>query len=208
MSEHPGGSSRVLAVTGGIASGKSRVTSFLKDLGAHSISLDDISRDLSEPGGLIEQAVSEHMGREFLNPQGGLNRVRLADYVFSSTRNRKRLNSLTHPLIMAECHRQLETTGVQSGKPLVVEVPLLFECGLHYTFGGSLLVWCSQDVQLQRLTQRGLSPEDAKIRIDSQLPACVKRYLADFVIENSADWTLTEQQIRSVWEPWITTQHY
>ena len=208
MSGHPDVSSRVLAVTGGIASGKSRVTSFLTELGAHSISLDDISRDLSEPGGLIEQAVLEHMGREFVNPQGGLNRVRLAEYVFHNTRNRKRLNNVTHPLIMAECHRQLATTGVQSGKPLVVEVPLLFECGLHYTFGGSLLVWCSQSVQLHRLTQRGLSIEDAQARIDSQLPVCVKRYLADIVIENSADWNITEQQIRSVWEPWITTQHY
>ncbi len=208
MSEHPGVSSRVLAVTGSIASGKSRVTSFLSDLGAHSISLDDISRDLSEPGGLIEKAVADHMGREFLNPRGGLNRVRLAEFVFSSTRNRKRLNSITHPLIMAECHRQLETTGAESGKPLVVEVPLLFECGLHYQFGGSLLVCCSQEVQLQRLTQRGLNLRDAQLRIDSQLSARVKRYLADFVIENSADWTLTEHQIRSVWEPWITTQHY
>ncbi|MHB1461617.1 MAG: dephospho-CoA kinase [Armatimonadota bacterium] len=208
MSEHPCVSSRVLAVTGSIASGKSRVTSFLNDLGAHSISLDDISRDLSEPGGLIEKAVADHMGREFLNPLGGLNRVRLAEFVFSSTRNRKRLNSITHPLIMAECHRQLETTGAQSGKPLVVEVPLLFECGLHYLFGGSMLVCCSQEVQLQRLTQRGLSLRDAQLRIDSQLSARVKRYLADFVIENSADWTLTEHQIRSVWEPWITTQHY
>lgn len=202
MSEHLGVSSHVLAVTGGIASGKSRVTSFLTSLGAHSISLDEIFRDLSEPGGPIERAIADHLGCEFLNPQGGLDRARLAEFAFGCARNRKRLNSITHPLILAECKHQLETTGVQSGKPLVVEVPLLFECGLHYLFGYTLLVWCHPEVQIQRLLQRGMNHHDAQVRIDSQLPTRVKRYLADFEIENSSEWILTEQQVTAVWEKW------
>jgi len=200
VDEHLGYLKQALAVTGGIASGKSRVTCCLAELGAHSVSLDDVSRALSEPDGLITRAVAVNLGREFLNPQGRLDRARLANYVFSSASNRKHLNSITHPLILAECNQQLAKAAAMQPKPLVVEVPLLFECGMHYLFRDTLLVWCSPEVQIERLLQRGLTIDEAQLRIDSQLPVRVKRHLADFEIENSADWNLTERTLLTIWK--------
>ena len=186
---------KIIALTGGIACGKSTLAEMLRDLGAPVIDADAISRSLTAPGGKALPALREAFGGEVFQDGQTLNRAALAARVFQDPEQLRKLNAVTHPLIIAQMKSEIERCR-KSGAPVVVlDVPLLFETGLDRLADETVCVSAPLPVQLKRLmTRNGLTEEQAMRRIQSQLPLCVKEKLADRTI--STDCPLEELRAR------------
>lgn len=175
-----------LALTGGIACGKSLFGSFLAQLGADVVDTDELVHRLHAPGGEAAKAVEHAFGPEFLAPDGGTDRARLARLVFSEPSARLRLESIVHPILRASLLAWRDATAAPGAAPLrVAQIPLLFETGWTdgWTFTATVET-SSEEARLARLRARGLSDEEARARIAAQLPAAERMKRADFVVLN------------------------
>jgi len=178
----------VLGVTGGIASGKSTVTSMLGDLGAATISADAIAHELTAPGAPLTAEVLKAFGNEYAvkGKKDTLDRAKLAAHIFADTDARKKLESITHPPIIAEQERRvaaLKDSG--SFRLIALEIPLLFEAGMAAHVDKVLVAYCAKKTQIARLTERNPSMpmEEVEARIDSQMPLAEKARQADFMVD-------------------------
>lgn len=186
---------KIIALTGGIACGKTTLANMLRELGAPVIDADAISRSLTAPGGKALPALREAFGGEVFQDGQTLNRAALAARVFQDPERLRKLNAVTHPLIIERMQSEIERCR-KSGAPVVVlDVPLLFETGLDRLADETVCVSAPLPVQLKRLmTRNGLTEEQAMRRIQSQLPLCEKEKLADRTI--STDCPLEELRAR------------
>jgi dephospho-CoA kinase len=189
---------KVIGLTGGIASGKSTVSSMLRQLGADVIDADAIARDVVEPGtpGLAEVA------RRFpgvLGADGRLDRAKLGARIFFDPQERAALNAILHPLIQEEFRRRTAALEAQ-GKPLVVyDAALLIENGLHRAMDAVVVVNAPEDVQRRRLMERnGLTREEADARLASQMPLREKLQHATWVVENGGTLEATRAQVERI----------
>ncbi len=173
-------------LTGGIASGKTLVANFFRELGAEIIDADGIARVVVEPGQDGLARVTARFGINLLTPRGRLDRNRLAAIVFSDRTRLEELNSLLHPLVAEQIHARighLRESGFDG--VVIVDVPLLFECGWQAFFDYTIVVYCDLDMQRLRLMQRsGCDCAQADGRINAQMPLQKKKNAADFVIDN------------------------
>lgn len=172
---------RVIGLTGGIASGKSTVSERLKEQGCHIADADAVSRTLLEPGGkAYMQVIKTFPG--YTGKDGRIDRAGLGAYVFSHRPALEKLNAITHPIIVSEISEDIKNRdGI-----VIIDAPLLIETGLHRLCGSVWLVVADRELRIKRAAARsGLSYEEAKNRIDSQLSDEEKRAYADKVIENS-----------------------
>jgi len=193
---------KVVGLTGGIASGKSTVSAMLKKLGAVIIDADLAARQIVEPGKKAWQKIRDTFKGEYFHQDGTLNRAKLGELVFADSQALAKLNEITHPLIIEEIGRQTETwkTGKCQPPLLVIDAPLLIETGLHLGVDEVWLVSCSQEEQIKRLRERdNLSYQEAVRRIAAQMPLAEKRKYAQQVIDNSTSLEETEQQVRELW---------
>ncbi|MGA2282200.1 MAG: dephospho-CoA kinase [Candidatus Dormibacteria bacterium] len=192
---------RIIGLTGGIATGKSTVAAMLAVHGAAVVDADQIAREVVEPGTPGLEAVVGAFGRGLLTPSGRLDRAGLANIVFADPASRRRLEALTHPLILSRIAERVAAL-VASGPPLIaVDVPLLFEGDRQSDFpGGVLLVYADAATQLRRLRERGgLGEVAARQRLAAQLPIDRKRDLATWVIDNGGSRTDTERAVDLWW---------
>lgn len=182
---------KIVALTGGIACGKSTLAEMLRELGAPVIDADAISRNLTAPGGKALPALREIFGGDVFQDDHTLNRAALAARVFQDPEQLRKLNAVTHPLIIERMQSEIERCR-DSGAPVVVlDVPLLFETGLDRLANETICVSAPLPVQLKRLmTRNGLTEEQAMARIRSQMPLSEKEKLADRTI--STDRPLEE----------------
>ena len=173
-------------LTGGIASGKTMVAHVFRELGAEIIDADKIARQVVEPGSVGLERIKAYFGAGVLTSESRLERALLAAEVFSDNSRLEKLNSLLHPLIAAQIHARLESLRHEGFDGVViVDVPLLFECGWQDMFDRSIVVYCEPGLQRQRLMQRnGLDAAQADARIAAQMPLCEKKIAADFVVDN------------------------
>lgn len=169
-----------IALTGGIATGKSSVCSLLNLYGFQIIDADKVAHKV-----LQAQApkVAELFGEAYV-VNGSVDRKKLGGLVFSDKEERKRLENLLHPLIRQEI--QKEAAFCESKEvPYIVDIPLFYESG-SYDIDEVAVIYCTKEQQLERLTKReGYSEEEAKRRIDAQMPIDEKRDKATFVIDNT-----------------------
>lgn len=178
---------KVIGVTGGIATGKSRTMQLLREYGAVVFSADEAARAVLAPGSAVLAEISETFGSSVLNPDGTLNRNRLGAMVFADANARESLNRITHPPILRLLHDQIQAarTDLPEESFIAVEVPLLYETHLEDWFDCVLTVAASEPVQIARLMQRnGLSEENARQRIAAQIPLAEKIRRSDFVLWN------------------------
>lgn len=191
----------LVAITGGIAEGKSTVLRWFEEWGAHGLSLDRIARALSAPEEPLWQAIVAEFGQGYLLPNGELDRKRLGEAVFADNTLRRRLNRISHPLILQQMYIEIEQIRQNEPNALVaVEVPLLIECALHRVFDRVVVVEATKPVQLARLIVGGLSEAEAIRRLTAQMPTRVKRIFADWVVWNHRDLEQTREQSWRVWQ--------
>lgn len=188
---------KVIGLTGGIASGKSTVTTLLQEKDFIVLDADRIARQLAEPGQAMWQAYVDRYGEQVLLADNALNRQAVADIVFRQPEERQWMDGMAHPLIQQEIQQRLEGLK-QVGYPVVfLDVPLLFETGWEAMVDETWVVYVEPELQLARLRKRnGYSIEEAQRRIGVQMPLAEKRRRADRVIMNNG----SEAELRQVVE--------
>lgn len=193
-----------IALTGGIACGKSTVAAMLAELGAPVIDADAISRALTAPGGAALPAIREAFGPEVFGESGALDRAALGRRVFADPAALQTLNALTHPLICREMERGRESCR-KSGAPVVVlDVPLLFEAGMQDLADVVVCVRVSERTQLSRVQSRdGLSEAEALGRIRSQMPLAQKARLSDVVLDNERPLSDVRAEVETLYAGWL-----
>jgi len=185
-----------IVITGGIASGKSTACSLLKLYGFRVIDADKIAHEILDSS-LSE--IKESFGEEFI-VDNKVDRKALGKLIFANKEQRLKLESIVSPKIK---DRILEEAQQQEklGKPYLIDIPLYFEREGVYNIDKVIVVYTPQETQLKRLIKReGLSEQEAKQRIDAQLPIDIKKEKATFVIDNSKDLAHLQQECERVKE--------
>lgn len=188
-----------VALTGGIASGKSTVSALLRDLGAVVIDADQLARDVVAPGtdGLAE--VVEAFGESVLAEDGSLDRPAVAKIVFGDDDARRRLESIVHPRVFEEFVR-IEESAPQEAL-VVHDIPLLAESGRTQDFEAVLVVDAPHETQVERmLRDRGMTREEAESRIAAQASREDRLAIATHVIENDGTREELEARVRQVYD--------
>lgn len=188
----------VVAITGGIATGKSTVTRFLLELGYPVIDLDQVARQVVEVGQPCWQEIVERFGGDILHQDQTLNRKKLGEIVFNDSEALEQLNQITHPAIYRATLQQL-TYYREEAEPLCfIDIPLLFEAEEKYPYGESWLIYVPENIQLERLMARDhLSKEEALKRMKQQRSIEWKKTIADRIIYNDGSFSQTYQQVRN-----------
>jgi len=190
-----------VAVSGGIAEGKTTVLNILQTCGAYTLGSDVLVHELLNPGTDPWQRVKQTFGDEVIDEKGAIRRDRLADIVFASPDARRKLNRLLHPSVLREVerrYRQHPDKQAQAGI-FAVEVPLLIEVAWQDWFDRIIVVQASPEIQQRRLKQRGmpLSMIDAVLR--SQLATRAKVPFADWIVRTQRPLSAVEKQVRQIW---------
>lgn len=185
-----------VALTGGIASGKSTAAACFRDLGVPVIDTDRIARDITEPGMAGHLAMLTEFGPGILDEEGRLDRATLRQRIFSDATARNRVNAIMHPLILERLGTELAPLRAPY---VVIEVPLLAETGTANEFDRVLVVDVPEAVQLARLAERYKGePGDLKNALESQANRQERLRLADDVIDNTADIAALRNSVRKL----------
>ena len=190
---------RCIALTGGIACGKSTVAALWKSWGAEVLDADDVAHELIAPGGPCVAVVAAAFGSGVRSADGGIDRVELARIVFSDPPARRRLEELLHPEVIRRM-RQWAKEVREGGRTGVAVIPLLFEAGLEKDWDAVVCVSAKEETMLERLAERNLSTEQAWVRIASQWPVREKCAKSDHVIENNGSLAELERASRALWK--------
>jgi dephospho-CoA kinase len=190
----------IVGLTGSVGTGKSTVTNFFRELGAYIIDWDELARKVTRPHLKAWKEIVEYFGKDFLNEDLTINRQRLADIVFSDKEKVSKLNQIVHPKVFKEDERI--TNEIKSLDPdalIIKDIPLLFELTRSIFVDTIVVVSASEQTQLRRLEEKGMSREDAQSRIKSQLPLEEKIKSADFVINNDGPLEETKRQVEEIY---------
>jgi dephospho-CoA kinase len=190
----------LVGLTGGIASGKSTVSRLFRDLGYLIIDADLLAREVVEPGRPAYEKIVAEFGRGILDAEGLIDRKRLGALVFADSEKRKRLESFTHPEIMARRSTilaQLEADGFDG--IVILDAALLIETGGAKSVDRLVVVYADPAAQRERLMMRDdISEAEAEGRIRSQMPLEEKVKLAHYVIDTSGSREATAERVREV----------
>ncbi|RRG18335.1 dephospho-CoA kinase [Weissella viridescens] len=186
-----------LGLTGGIATGKSTVSKYLKERkGLPVLDADAIAHQIMGPNQPILTDISDTFGPEYINDDGSLNRQKLGALVFNDDNARQQLDDLTHPRIFSTFESRMQELERAGTSIAVLDIPLLFENEQRLTYDAIAVVVTTEHIQLERLMHRnGLSKTEAKARIAAQMPLDEKKANADYVIQNNGSKTETYKQV-------------
>jgi dephospho-CoA kinase len=197
----------VVGVTGSVGTGKSTATNFIRGLGAYIIDWDELAREVTRPHLRAWKEIVEYFGKDFLNKDLTINRQKLAEVVFSDKEKVTKLNHIVHPEVLKEDERI--TNEIKSLAPdalIIKDIPLLFELTRPIFVDKIVVVSASEQTQLRRLEEKGMSREDAQRRIKFQLPLEEKIKSADFVINNDGSLEETKRQVEEIYTLLITSK--
>ncbi|MFZ5352983.1 MAG: dephospho-CoA kinase [Bacillota bacterium] len=191
---------KVIGLTGGIASGKSTVSSMLKKFGAIIIDVDEIARKVVSKGEIAYNKIIESYGREILLSNGEINRKKLGSIVFSDKGKLELLNKITHPEIIESVKKEIELLRDQGCKVAVVDAAILIEMGLNKYVDYVWLVVVDKETQIQRLIERDrLTSLEALNRINSQFTNQQRMDYADVIIDNNKPIEEVEDIVTNLW---------
>ena len=189
---------KIIGITGGIASGKSTVTNFLRQKGFEVVDADALVHQLQKPGGRLYQILVEHFGEKVLLEDGELNRPLLASLIFSNYEERE-WSKQTQGKIICQELGSLREKLAQTEDIFFMDIPLLFEQDYASWFDETWLVYVSRDTQLDRLMNRDqLSKESAETRLASQWPLEEKKRLASHILDNNGSREQLLSQVASL----------
>ena len=186
---------KIIGLTGGIASGKSTVTVYLKSKGFQVIDADAVVHRLQTPGGELYQALVEHFGRDILLDTGDLNRPALAQRIFSSQKEIAWSNQVQGDIIRKALARERDRLA-KTEDLFFMDIPLLIEQGYLDWFDQVWLVYVTEETQLQRLMERNALREvQARDRLVAQMPLDEKKAFVNLVLDNNSTRDRLYQQI-------------
>lgn len=189
---------RKIGITGGIATGKSTVTNYLRQKGYTVVDADEAARAVVAPMSLGIDKVIDAFGQQIVKGDGQLDRELLGKLIFKDEAKRDQLNQLLHPLIMDWMDQQIAQAEAEI---VFVDVPLLYEVGYDKKVDQVWLVYVNRMIQLQRLMERNhLTEEEANQRIDSQWSLEDKKEKADVIIDNEGNLDALYRQIDQLLE--------
>lgn len=195
----------LIGLTGGIASGKSTVSSMLAAKGLPIVDADKVARQVVEPGTKGLRDIANQFGPQMIDQNGQLDRHHLAEVVFDDPAKRRVLNQILQPTIKDEIHRQVESYRSDGQRIIVLDIPLLFETGYAADCDRIVVVNVKEDVQLKRLMARnGYNQTEALERIRAQMPLKAKAARADVVIDNNGN----RQDLKKAVDAFMTTLPY
>lgn len=186
-----------IGLTGGVGCGKSTVSSYMAELGIPVIDGDRLSREAVTPGSEAMEAIRRVFGPEVFQPDGRLDRAKMAKIVFSDEDKRQALNAIIHPYVWKRTEEGLITAQNEGHALAVLDMPLLLEIGWQLRSEAVWVVKAPVDMQIRRVCARdGATPEEAMARIRKQMPTENKLHYADVVIDNSHSIDATRRQVR------------
>lgn len=189
---------KIIGITGGIASGKSTVTNFLRQKGFEVVDADALVHQLQKPGGRLYQILVEHFGEKVLLENGELNRPLLASLIFSNPEEQEWSKETQGELIREELGFVRDKLA-QTEDLFFMDIPLLFEQEYASWFDETWLVYVSRDTQLDRLIKRDyLTIADAQARLASQWPLEKKKRLASHILDNNGSREQLLSQVASL----------
>ena len=196
----------LIALTGGIGSGKSRAAAILEEFGAHSISADSLAREVLERGEDGYNEVVAYFGDEILN-EGQIDRKKLAEIVFNDSKQLEVLESITHPLIRAKFVSQ--TRGLPENSVVVYEIPLLAESisrQKQLDFDHVIVLESETETRVARLIERGLSAKEAQLRIANQYSDAQRKEIATHLIKNEGSLEELINSLSQWWSKFISPE--
>jgi dephospho-CoA kinase len=192
---------KTIGLTGGIGSGKSTVSQLLGELGAFIIDADKVGHEIYLPGKEAWKQVTAAFGQDILAPDQTIDRKKLGAIVFSGEEQRKKLNSIVHPLMFTDIDRRIKEKRTEGFiKPIVVEAAILIEANWLPLADEVWLVVTNKGAVIDRVAaQRGMSAKDTEARIASQLSDAERRKYATLVIENDGSIDDLKQKVQQAW---------
>ena len=191
---------KIVGLTGGISSGKSTVSSYLKQLKIPVIDADEVARKVVEPNSQGAIEIRKTFGNDVFEEDGSLNRQKLGELVFSNAENRQKLDELLQPLIKIMILDEIEVHRQNGENMIVLDLPLLFEKHYEELCEEIIVVYVPEELQLERLMKRNqYTKQEALSRIDSQLSIEEKRKRATVLLDNQD----TIQQLYHQVEQWL-----
>ena len=191
---------KIIGITGGIASGKSTVTNFIRNQGFQVVDADALVHQLQKPSGRLFQALVQHFGQEIILENEELNRPLLASLIFSNPDERE-WSRITQGEIIREELATLRNQFAQTEEIFFMDIPLLFEQDYSAWFDETWLVYVDRDVQVERLMKRDqLSKDEAESRLAAQWPLEKKKDLASHVLDNNGNQNQLLTQVRILLE--------
>lgn len=191
----------LIGLSGGIGSGKSTVSNFLRSGGIPVIDADQIAREVVKPNSKCWHLIRKHFGAEAINDADGeINRPYLAQIIFNDPEKRKLLNSITHPEVQKRTFLKILYCFITFSPFVVLDIPLLFESSIYKPYMSyTIVVKCTPEQQLERIKKRnGYTEEKASQRISAQMPIEEKCKLADIIIDNTGDLESTIEATKAV----------
>ena len=186
---------KIIGITGGIASGKSTVTNFLRKQGFQVVDADAVVHQLQKPGGRLFEALVQHFGQEIILENGELNRPLLASLIFSNTEEQEWSKQIQGEIIREEL-ASLRDKLAQTESIFFMDIPLLFEQDYSSWFNETWLVYVEPDVQMDRLMKRDQLSKDLAIsRLSAQWSLEEKKGLASQIIDNNGNQDLLLTQV-------------
>jgi dephospho-CoA kinase len=191
---------RRVALTGGIATGKSYVRARFEQLGVPTCDADTLARAVVAPGTDGLAAVVRVFGAEVLGEHGGLDRRRVAAIVFPDPAKRRQLEEIVHPAVRRATDAWFE--HLEPATPFAIaDIPLLYETGRDRDFDEVIVTACDPAIQVTRIMERDhLTEADARLRIEAQLPIQEKVRRADYIIRTDGAFEETDRQVQEVFE--------
>ncbi len=203
-----------VGLTGGIASGKSVVGEMFVALGAHLVQADRLAHQVMDPGEPVYNQVVRHFGREILNPDGSINRPKLAELAFGAPdlpedqRGSRvaELNRIVHPAVIRSQEEWMQAVGAQDRNAVaIVEAALILEAGMGKRFDRLIVVTCAPEQRAARFAARQKmdlesANKEVQRRMAAQFPDEKKVKAADYVIDNSGSLAATREQVTEIWK--------
>jgi dephospho-CoA kinase len=185
-----------VALTGGIATGKSHVLALLQRHGVPCLDADALAHGVMAGGTEASQAIAERFGAQVLDADGAVDRRALAPLVFADEKARRDLERIVHPAVYRAIAAGLRAFELVEAPALaVVDIPLLYETGRAGDFDRVMVTVCDVDRQRQRLLARGLSETEVDQRLAAQMPAAEKATRGDIIIDTNGSFDDTDEQV-------------
>jgi len=190
-----------IALTGGIATGKSYALEQFRTRGVPCLDADALAHGVMSAGTEATQAIAARFGPEVVGADGAVDRKKLGSIVFADAAARRDLEAIVHPAVRRAIAAGLRAFELLGGAPFaLVDVPLLYETGYASEFDRVIVTACLPDLQVARLVARGMSEVEAHQRLAAQMSAAEKASRADFVIQTDGSFEDTDKQVEQVFQ--------